>query len=181
MNSRNSAATPVTTARGLSLGASSLSPAAALSPVVAAPGARAGARAPFAALPAPRLTPVPTVPAMARPAIPASAISLSVLPEPASVAGPAVATAVVSGSAGRAYEMGRTAGVATAHVGGTDNAPTVLASPRPAATLVATGCIGPVSLAGKSVEGPVPGVRPGLFSSPTADDARPCANRSRHR
>src|SRR5271165_34671 len=31
--------------------------------------------------------------------------------------------------------MGRTAGVATAHVGGTDNAPIVLASPRPAARL----------------------------------------------
>src|SRR6202035_1678580 len=71
---------------------------------------------------------------MARPAIPASAISLSMLPDPASAAG-AAAVAAVSGSVGSVYEMGFTAGVATVHVGGTDNAPTVFASPRPAAML----------------------------------------------
>src|ERR1700722_1080487 len=56
--------------------------------------------------------------------------------------------------------MGRTAGVETAHVGGTDNAPTVLASPRPADSPVAAdGPIGPVIRAGNAVGGcsPVPG------------------------
>src|SRR6202020_3652130 len=56
--------------------------------------------------------------------------------------------------------MGRTAGVETAHVGGTDNAPTVLASPRPADSAVAAGGpIGPVIRAGNAVGGcsPVPG------------------------
>src|SRR3984885_1151495 len=56
--------------------------------------------------------------------------------------------------------MGRTAGVDTAHVGGTDNAPIVLASPRPADSAVpADGPIGPVIRAGNAVGGcsPVPG------------------------
>src|ERR1700722_5546462 len=56
--------------------------------------------------------------------------------------------------------MGRTAGVETAHVGGTDNAPTVLASPRPADSAVAAdGPIGPATRAGDAGGGcpPVPG------------------------
>ena len=48
--------------------------------VVAGSPARAGARPPFAALPAALLTLVPTVPAIALPAMPASAIWLSVKP-----------------------------------------------------------------------------------------------------
>ena len=147
--------------------ASSLSPVALLPPAAAASPGRAAARAPLCALPA-RLTPVPTVPAMARPAMPASAISLSALPEPTS-AGPAAALAAVSVSVGSVYAMGFTAGVATVHVGGTDNAPTVLASPSPAdsAVGVGTGPVGQVEQRRRErLDRCWPFVRPGLFARP---------------
>ena len=90
----------------------------------------------------------------------------NVLPEPASnvsaVATAGIALTPVSGSAGNVTATGRTAGVAIVHVGGTDNAPTVFASPRPAdmagasAGAVAAGAIGPVMIAGNSVGGTVP-------------------------
>ena len=135
-------------------------------------GARRAQFAPLAALPAPRLTPVPTVPAMARPAMPASAISLSVLPEPASAAGAAVAPTAVSGSAGNVYEMGFTAGVATVHVGGTDKAPIVLASPNPAERL-GGGSVPARRLsrgAGNGFTGAGPVSGQALFPVPAADD-----------
>ena len=68
--------------------------------------------------------------------------------------------------------MGFTAGVATAHVGGTDNAPTVLASPRPAATLGAGTVPGGrlSSGAGNGCTGAGPSSGQALFPVPTADD-----------
>ena len=79
----------------------------------------------------------------------ASATSLTPFSPPQHNTNPAgSAEAVgVAGSAGSVYAMGLTAGVATVHVGGTDNAPTVLASPTPADTdaprfMVIVGCGG---------------------------------------
>lgn len=78
---------------------------------------------------------------------------------PSSAASAAAAVLVV----GNASATGRTAGVATVHVGGTDKAPTLFASPRPADTddAGAAAASGPgfVMIAGNSVGGadPVPG------------------------
>ena len=60
----------------------------------------------FGRLAVPRPTPVPTVPAMARPAMPASAISLNVLPEAPDIDSPATALAAESGSTGNVIAMG---------------------------------------------------------------------------
>ena len=72
---------------------------------------------------------MPTVPAIARPAIPDKAISLNALPEAPDRDSPAT---VVAGKAGRVTAVGLTAGVATVQLGGTDRPPTVFASPIPA-------------------------------------------------
>ena len=74
--------------------------------------------------------PTPPVPASARPAMLAAAISpnkLPVLPEEASAAAPTVV-------AGNASAAGRIAGAAEVQPGGTDKPPTVFAWPRPADT-----------------------------------------------
>src|SRR2546425_11937120 len=101
---------------------------------------------------------------MARPAIPASPIWPNVLPGPTSAA---AATAEVGpGSIGDASATGRTAGDVTVQLGGTDNAPTVLAWPRPAVTVGADHPVGLmfVIVAGKSVGGTA--AVPGQGSTP---------------
>jgi hypothetical protein len=107
------------------------SSAGAVSALVAAGSPVDVTRLPVGALPRSRPPPEPSVPAMARPAIPARGISLNVVPEPTPNAAPAVALTLV---AGNANATGRTAGVAAVQVGGTDSAPTVFAWPSPAAT-----------------------------------------------
>src|ERR1700760_4816012 len=81
--------------------------------------------------------PAPMVPAMALPAMPASATSLSVLLELDSAA----AVAAPGGNVGRVIAIGRTAGVAMVQPGGTDSAPTLFASPRPANGLFVDGML----------------------------------------
>jgi len=75
---------------------------------------------------------VPSVLAIAGPSIPASPIWLNALPEPTSTV--SAAAAAVTLVAGDASATGRTAGASTVQVGGTDNAPIVLASPSLADT-----------------------------------------------
>src|ERR1700761_2268976 len=67
---------------------------------------------------------------MARPAVPARAISPNQLPK---LGGTACGAA--AGAAGKASAIGRTAGVAAAQVGGTDSEPIALASPNSAETI----------------------------------------------
>ena len=113
--------------------------------------------------------PVPIVPAMARPAIPANAISLSVLPEPDSAA---AAAGAPGGSAGSVTAIGRTAGVATVQLGGTDNAPDGVRLGQTGRELRCRQAARAQIQQGRREwlhrRGPL--ARPGLFPIPAADD-----------
>ncbi len=76
---------------------------------------------------------------MARPAIPARAISLSRVPEvPVHIAGAAAALVI-----GNAAATARISGAAVAQPEGTDNPPTTLPSPRLAVTAIAAERVAP--------------------------------------
>jgi hypothetical protein len=181
-NSRSSAATPVTTARGLLCDAVAVDRQSRHCHVGTA-GASAGRAAPR--LPARRRRPLcrppppPSVPADGPPGharechlrvtrCPSRRLPISAGPCRRGSCRHRCPTAPAT-----SYAMGRTAGVATAHVGGTDSAPTVLASANPADR--PGGVVAPCRLMQGSpgswfqAAGSLSPARP-LFPVPAADD-----------